>query len=96
MSHSGAGRSKTTDLRCITDVNLGPGKSGWENAKHAREIDPGHFCHRPWRGRTGFSWATENYYNIEAHRGRSAFKSRFKSTKRQRLVKPRLIPVEIP
>jgi DNA-binding response OmpR family regulator len=24
----------------VTDVNLGPGKSGWEVAKHAREIDP--------------------------------------------------------
>jgi DNA-binding response OmpR family regulator len=24
----------------ITDVNLGPRKSGWEVAKHAREIDP--------------------------------------------------------
>jgi DNA-binding response OmpR family regulator len=24
----------------VTDVNLGPGKSGWDVAKHAREIDP--------------------------------------------------------
>jgi len=24
----------------VTDVNLGRGKSGWEVAKHAREIDP--------------------------------------------------------
>jgi hypothetical protein len=40
----------------------------------------------------GFSWATENYYNIEALRGRSAFNSRFKSSKRQPLVKPRLSP----
>lgn len=24
----------------VTDVDLGPGKSGWDVAKHAREIDP--------------------------------------------------------